>query len=82
MNTIKILGTGCPSCNKTEAIDYENIPNVVFCEPQVSGVGLTESQAREKNYDISVSKQFFSGSSPRNSNKDNITSGVLEIRSS
>ena len=29
-------------------IDYENVPNAVFSHPPIAGVGLTESQAREK----------------------------------
>jgi len=29
-------------------ISYENIPSAVFCDPNVSQIGLTEAQAREK----------------------------------
>ena len=44
---------------KTEPIDYECIPNVVFSEPQVASVGLTESKAREKVKEVAISRHFF-----------------------
>lgn len=33
---------------ETAAIDYDQIPRVTFCYPQVASMGLTESQARER----------------------------------
>ncbi|HKR23646.1 MAG TPA: glutathione-disulfide reductase [Allosphingosinicella sp.] len=38
-------------------VDYENIPSAVFSHPPIAGVGMTESQARDKvgNYKIYVS---------------------------
>ncbi|MBU4377369.1 MAG: dihydrolipoyl dehydrogenase [Candidatus Omnitrophica bacterium] len=44
---------------KVEPIDYENVPHVIFSDPEVAGVGLTEIQAKEGGYDIAVSKYFF-----------------------
>ncbi|MBE0571404.1 MAG: dihydrolipoyl dehydrogenase [Ignavibacteriaceae bacterium] len=35
-------------------IDYENIPGCTYCQPQVASVGLTESKAKEKGYEIKV----------------------------
>jgi dihydrolipoamide dehydrogenase len=35
-------------------IDYDNIPNVTYCHPEVASVGLTEKAAREKGLDIQV----------------------------
>ena len=35
-------------------IDYNNIPNVTYCHPEVASVGLTEKAAREKGLDIQV----------------------------
>ncbi len=48
---------------KGETIDYDAIPHVIFTEPQVAGVGLTEGEAREKGYDAAVSKHFFKANS-------------------
>jgi len=44
---------------KAGTINYENIPNVVFSEPQVASVGLTEAKACEKSEEIAISKHFF-----------------------
>ncbi len=44
---------------KEETIDYENVPHVVFSDPQVASVGVTESQAKERGYDTAISKHFF-----------------------
>lgn len=44
---------------KTEPINYEDVPNAVFSEPQIASVGLTESKALEKGCEIAVSKRFF-----------------------
>jgi dihydrolipoamide dehydrogenase len=41
-------------------IDYNNIPNVTYCHPEVASVGLTEQQARDKGLDIEVGKFPFS----------------------
>ncbi len=35
-------------------IDYNNIPNVTYCHPEVASVGLTEQQAKVKGLDIEV----------------------------
>jgi dihydrolipoamide dehydrogenase len=37
-------------------VDYDNVPNCTYCHPEVASVGLTEEQAREAGYDISVGK--------------------------
>ncbi|MDB5692773.1 MAG: gorA [Alphaproteobacteria bacterium] len=34
--------------NKPTRVDYENIPSAVFSHPPLAGVGMTESQARNK----------------------------------
>ena len=44
---------------KIEPINYENVPNVLFSEPQVASLGLTEARARERETEITVSKRFF-----------------------
>ena len=34
--------------NKPTRVDYANIPSAVFSHPPIAGVGMTESQARDK----------------------------------
>ena len=34
------------------AIDYDGVPRVTYCEPEVASVGLTSAQAKERGYDI------------------------------
>src|SRR5690606_33435804 len=40
-------------------LNYELVPGVTFCEPEVASVGLTEAQARERGYDVQVGKFPF-----------------------
>lgn len=40
-------------------IDYDNIPGCTYCQPQVASVGLTESRAKEKGYEIKIGKFPF-----------------------
>lgn len=35
-------------------VDYNNIPSVTYCHPEVASVGMTEAAAREKGLDIEV----------------------------
>jgi dihydrolipoamide dehydrogenase len=35
-------------------VDYNNIPSVTYCHPEVASVGLTEKAAKEKGLDIEV----------------------------
>jgi dihydrolipoamide dehydrogenase len=41
-------------------VDYNNIPNVTYCHPEVASVGLTEAKAREQGYDITIGVFPFS----------------------
>ncbi len=45
-----------------EPLDYNNIPNCVYCQPEVASVGYTEKKAREMGYDIRVGKFPFTAS--------------------
>jgi dihydrolipoamide dehydrogenase len=37
-------------------IEYQDIPRATFCAPNVASFGLTEAQAREQGYDVTVGK--------------------------
>ncbi len=44
---------------KTAYADYTAIPNVVFTSPEISGVGLTEGECKEKEIDYSISTASY-----------------------
>jgi dihydrolipoyl dehydrogenase len=41
---------------ETHPIEYSDIPRATFCTPNVGSFGLTEQQAREQGYDVTVGK--------------------------
>lgn len=43
-------------------LNYDQVPSVTYCEPEVGSVGLTEAAARERGYDVAVGKFPFSAS--------------------
>ncbi len=43
-------------------LDYTKVPSVVYTEPEVGSVGLTEEQAKEEGYDVQVGKFPFMAS--------------------
>jgi dihydrolipoamide dehydrogenase len=43
-------------------VDYNCIPAVTFCQPQVASVGLTEKKAKELGYEVKIGKFPFSAS--------------------
>jgi dihydrolipoamide dehydrogenase len=45
-----------------EPLNYGNIPGCTYTHPEVASVGYTETQAKEKGYDIVVGKFPFSAS--------------------
>ena len=43
-------------------VDYTNIPGCTYCQPQVASIGLTESSAKEKGFDVKVGTFDFKAS--------------------
>ncbi|MEM7556787.1 MAG: dihydrolipoyl dehydrogenase [Cyanobacteria bacterium P01_A01_bin.84] len=54
-------------CGRTKQIDYLSIPAAAFTHPEVSYVGITEVQAKEKGevegFQVGVTKSYFKGNS-------------------
>lgn len=46
-----------------EPINYGQVPNCTYCEPEISSVGLTERQAREAGHRVKAGKFPFSANS-------------------
>jgi dihydrolipoamide dehydrogenase len=42
-------------------LNYDRIPGVTYCDPQVASVGLTEKKARERGFEVKVGKFPFMG---------------------
>jgi dihydrolipoyl dehydrogenase len=40
-------------------INYQQVPNCTYCDPQVASVGLTEAKAREQGFKVKVGKFPF-----------------------
>jgi dihydrolipoamide dehydrogenase len=43
------------------AIDYDGVPRITYCEPEVASVGLTTAQAKERGYDVVDFAYDFAG---------------------
>jgi dihydrolipoamide dehydrogenase len=41
-------------------IDYAGVPKVTFSQPEISSVGLTEAQAKDRGHDVETKKVMFS----------------------
>lgn len=41
-------------------VNYDLVPGCTYCDPEVASVGLTEAQAKERGYDVTVGKFPFS----------------------
>ena len=42
-------------------VDYDKVPWVIYCQPEVAWCGLTEEQARERGHDVVVTTHRFAG---------------------
>jgi dihydrolipoamide dehydrogenase len=51
------------SGKEAEPINYQQVPNCTYCEPQIGSVGLSESKAREAGHKVRVGKFPFAGNS-------------------
>ena len=40
-------------------INYDRIPNVTYCDPQVASVGLTEKKAKERGHEVKIGRFPF-----------------------
>ncbi|MFT3860975.1 dihydrolipoyl dehydrogenase [Micropruina sp.] len=45
---------------ETMTINYDMIPRATYCQPQIGSFGYTEEQAKQRGYDVKVSKFPFS----------------------
>lgn len=41
-------------------VDYKNIPHVIYCQPEVASVGLTEAKAKELDIEVRTERYPFS----------------------
>jgi dihydrolipoamide dehydrogenase len=46
--------------HKPQPIQYDNVPSVTYCHPEVASIGLTEEQAKERKLDYQVGRFPFS----------------------
>ena len=42
-------------------VEYHNVPNIVYCHPEVAWVGLTEQQCKDQGIDYEVKKHGWPG---------------------
>ena len=59
--------------------DYRAIPRVVFSDPEIAAVGLTEEQAREPGLDVVVSRLDLASSIARPSTYETEPQGELGL---
>jgi len=54
-------------CGRTKQVDYSSIPAAAFTHPEISYVGMTQEQAKEKGeaegFEVGISKSYFKGNS-------------------
>jgi dihydrolipoamide dehydrogenase len=44
----------------TVPVEYRNVPHVIYCQPEVASVGLTEQKANEMGFDVVTKRYQFS----------------------
>jgi dihydrolipoamide dehydrogenase len=54
-------------CGRARTVDYQSIPAAAFTHPEISFVGMTEAQAKEKGtaegFTVAATKSYFKGNS-------------------
>jgi len=55
---------------KAGHVNYDAIPGIIYTNPELAGVGLTEDQAKEKGIDIKIGKFPFRANGRALSNED------------
>jgi dihydrolipoamide dehydrogenase len=55
---------------KSGHVNYEVIPGIIYTNPELAGVGLTEDQAREKGIDVKIGKFPFRANGRALANED------------
>lgn len=63
--------------NQAGHVNYKVIPNVVYTEPEIASVGITEAQAKEQNLEIKVGK--FNLSANGRAIASDATDGTVKI---
>lgn len=43
----------------TEPLNYDRVPSATYCRPETAGVGLTETEAQKRGYDVRVGRFPF-----------------------
>ena len=62
---------------KSGHVNYEAIPGIIYTNPELAGVGLTEDQAKEKGIDVRLGKFPFRANGRALSNED--TDGMVKF---
>jgi dihydrolipoamide dehydrogenase len=54
-----VLAVEAMAGKEVRELDYGNIPRCTYCQPQVASVGLTEEEARAKEYEVKIGRFPF-----------------------
>jgi dihydrolipoamide dehydrogenase len=54
-----LVAAGAIAAKPGAAYDYKVVPSVIFTDPEVAWVGLTEAEAKEKGYEVKIGRFNF-----------------------
>ncbi len=65
-----------------ELLNYNNMPNCTYCDPEIASVGYTEKAAKEAGYEIRVGKFPFTASGKANAagNKEGFIKVIFDAK--